>query len=162
LPLLHWLDRGLARCTAAASLLAIPLALLLCAQWPLRDGLQAYSNQSNDLAQLVFGLYASVAMAYATRTHSHLTPNVLARHYPLRLRRWLLRGTTLAVVIPWASFIVYAAAPMVWQSLRQWERFPDTFNPGYCLLKLSVLLLALLTLLQAVVDLLRPPVNSTH
>ncbi len=153
---LQSLDRGLTRCTQAASLLVIPLALLLCAQWPLRDGLHAFSSQANDLAQLVFGLYVSIAMAYATRTHSHLTPDVLARRYPAKLRAWLLRAVTLVIVVPWSGFIVYAACPMVWLSLQQWERFPDTFNPGYCILKLCVLLLALLTLLQALLDLLRP------
>lgn len=153
---LHYLDRALARCTAVASLLVIPLALLLCAQWPLRDGLHAFSSQANDLAQLIFGLYVSIAMVYATRTHSHLTPDVLARRYPTGLRAALLKIATLLVVIPWSSFILYAAFPMVELSVRQWERFPDTFNPGYFILKLCVFLLALLTLLQAVLDLLRP------
>ena len=47
---LHQLDRGLSRVTSAAAVLVVPLALLLCAQWPLREGLHAYSREANDLA----------------------------------------------------------------------------------------------------------------
>lgn len=37
-----------------ASLLAVPLALLLFAQWPLREVVQAYWRQANDWAQNLF------------------------------------------------------------------------------------------------------------
>ncbi|WP_394788346.1 TRAP transporter small permease subunit [Rhodoferax sp.] len=153
---LQQLNRSLVRLTAAASLLVIPLTLLLCAQWPLRDLLHAYSREANDLAQLLFGGYVSVAMVYATRSQAHLTPDVLARRYPARLRRRLLQCATLGIVLPWAGFILYAAAPMVWQSVLQLERFPDTFTPGYFILKIAVMLLAWLAILQALVDLLLP------
>ncbi len=39
---------------------------------------------------------------------------------------------------------------------RKLEAFPDTFNPGYFVIKLAVALLALLVLLQAIMDVLRP------
>ena len=44
------MKRRLSALLTAASLLVLPLALLLCAQWPLRDWLQAYSLQANDTA----------------------------------------------------------------------------------------------------------------
>jgi hypothetical protein len=37
-----------------ASLLVIPLALLLFIQWPLREWVQAYSRQANDMGQILF------------------------------------------------------------------------------------------------------------
>src|SRR5690242_12708063 len=52
--------------------LVIPLAFLLFAQWPLRDLVQSYSRETNDLAQCLFALYASIAITYATRMRSHL------------------------------------------------------------------------------------------
>jgi len=64
---LEILDRWLGRLTAAASVLLIPISFLLCAQWPLRDWVQAYSREANDLAQLLFGLYVSIGITYATR-----------------------------------------------------------------------------------------------
>lgn len=62
----------LRRVTAFAGLLVIPLALLLFAQWPLRDGLQNYARQANDVAQMVFALYAAVAVTAATLSGRHL------------------------------------------------------------------------------------------
>jgi hypothetical protein len=47
---------------SVASFLVIPLALLLFAQWPLRDWLQTYSRQANDIAQIVFAVYGAVAI----------------------------------------------------------------------------------------------------
>jgi hypothetical protein len=40
-------------------------------------------------------------------------------------------------------------------SLRQMERFPDTSNPGYFLVKLGLLLLAGLVFVQALLDLFK-------
>lgn len=40
----------------AASLLVLPLALLLFAQWPSRDWVRAHSRTANDVAQIVFAL----------------------------------------------------------------------------------------------------------
>jgi len=126
---------------------------LLYAQWPLRDALHAYSTQANDLAQLLFGVYVSVAIVHASRVQSHLTPDLLARRYPPRLRQRLRQWATACVVLPWTLFVLATAAPMAWQSLRQLEHFTDSGNPGYFVLRLAVLLLALLLLAQAVLDL---------
>jgi hypothetical protein len=52
-------------------------------------------------------------------------------------------------------FVICAAWPSVAQSVGQLEGFPETYNPGYFILKLALLLLALLTLLQGVVDAFR-------
>jgi len=150
------LDRALRLVTTAASVLVLPLALLLCAQWPLRDLLHAYSREANDLAQLLFGLYVAIAVTYATRCRGHLTPDTLARHYPPRVRRWIARVAAVAIAMPWSLFVLYAAAPMAWLSLRQLEGFPDTFNPGYFILKLGVCVLAALVFLQAIVDIFHP------
>lgn len=155
---LAWLDRMLSRITTAASLLVMPLALLLCLQWPLRDGLHAFSSQANDLAQMLFGLYVGVGLTHATRAGTHLTPDLLARRYPARLRRWCQRAAAVCVVLPWAVFVFVASLPMVRQSLAQLESFPDTSNPGYFVLKLGVPLMALLVGLQTVLGLFMPAV----
>src|SRR5437868_2421511 len=61
------LDRTLGRLVAAASILVLPVSLLLFLQWPLREWLLAYSREANDLAQVLFALYVSVAITAATR-----------------------------------------------------------------------------------------------
>lgn len=157
---LHRLDHGLAHVTSMATILVIPLALLLCAQWPLRDWFHAYSREANDMAQLLFGIYVSVGITYATRARAHLTPEVVARRYPAQVRLWLIKYVSISIVLPWTFFILYTSAPMIWQSVRQLESFPDTFNPGYFILKISVGLFALLVMLQAVVNIFLPTASS--
>ena len=77
----------------AASLLVLPLALLLFAQWPLRDWVQAHSRVANDAAQIVFALYAAVAITAASRSKTHLA---LVKHddnaikHVARWRTWAL------------------------------------------------------------------------
>ena len=63
---------GLDCAAALAAWLVLPLALLLFAQWPLRDLAGANSRQANDIAQWVFALYVAIALREATRNHAHL------------------------------------------------------------------------------------------
>jgi len=138
--------------SAAALALVLAVSLLLFLQWPLRDLVQAYSREANDLAQWLFALYVSVAITHATRTRSHLAADAVARRYSPARRALLYRLASLFVLVPWAAFMLYAAGPMVLQSVLQMERFPETYNPGYFIIKAAVALAALLVLLQALVD----------
>ena len=148
-------DRLIALAVAAAALLVLPVSLLLFLQWPLREIFQAYSREANDLAQLLFALYVSCAITYATRKRTHLAADVFAHRYRASTRAWLERAGALAVLVPWAAFILYASWPIVAQSVRQLEAFPETYNPGYFLVKVALFVLALLVLLQALVDVAR-------
>src|SRR5215472_18043529 len=151
------LDRSIALAVGAAALLVLPVSLLLFLQWPLRDLLQAYSREANDLAQLLFALYVSFAITCTTRQRAHLAADVLAHGYRPATRAWLARAGALAVLVPWAAFMLYASWPIVAQSIRQLEEFPETYNPGYFLIKLALFALALLVLLQALLDVVRGP-----
>jgi len=53
--------------------------------------------------------------------------------------------------------VLWSTYPIVIQSVRQLESFPDTFNPGYFLLKVAVVLMALAVATQALVTAMRPP-----
>jgi TRAP-type mannitol/chloroaromatic compound transport system permease small subunit len=145
------IDRALGWLVGAAGVLVLPLSLLLFLQWPLREWVQAFSREANDLAQIVFALYVAVAVTAATRGHSHLAADTLARRYSVLARARLARVAALAIQVPWALFVLWSAWPIVMQSFRQLEAFPDTFNPGYFLLKGAVALLAVGVALQAVV-----------
>ncbi|MBX3588622.1 MAG: C4-dicarboxylate ABC transporter substrate-binding protein [Ramlibacter sp.] len=130
-----------------AAWLVLPLAGLLFAQWPLRDWIHAGSREANDLAQILFALYAAVAVTAASRHSAHLAAHgSTGPARPTRWRRWLLA----LCVAPWAGFVLLASAPEVWASLAHLEHFPETANPGYFLVKLSVWVLALLALIDAV------------
>ena len=148
------LDQAVGALCACGLVLVVPLSLLLFLQWPLRDVMHGYSREANDLAQCLFALYVSLAITYATRGRSHLAADALARRYSPATRARLHRFASATILLPWSMFILYAVAPIAWQSVAQLERFAETYNPGYFLLKVAVVLLALLVLLQAIVDVL--------
>jgi len=145
-------DRALDLLTATLGVLALPLSLLLFLQWPLRELVQAYSREANDLAQCVFALYVSVAILCATRRGSHLATDAIAHRYSAAFRARLARIASLAILVPGSIFVLWSAWPIVWQSVIELEAFPETFNPGYFVVKAAVALLAVLVLVQALVE----------
>jgi len=153
--LAHWpaVARGILRTSArCARVLALPLALLLFMQWPLRELVQAYSREANDLAQILFALYVGVAVGEATRQRAHIAVDAFAHRFSARTRSRLARAGALLVLVPWCVYVLYAAGPLVWISVRHAEAFGETLNPGYFVIKLAVALLAVLVLLQALLE----------
>jgi len=151
------LNALLDRLTAACAWLVLPLALLLFAQWPLRDLVGAGSRQANDLAQWIFALYVALALRHATRTQVHLAAGALAARYSQRTRERLARFGHALAVLPFALFVLVSGWAPMWQSLMLREAFPDTLNPGYFLIKCAAWLLALAMALQALADLFSAP-----
>lgn len=148
------LERGLDRVTATAAWLVLPLALLLFLQWPLRDLVGAYSRQANDVAQWLFALYVALAVRAATRQRAHLAAGLAMSPQASHWRRRIDSYGEAILVMPWAVFVLVAAAPSTWRSLIGLEAFPDTFNPLYFVIRCSAWLLALTILLQAAIALL--------
>jgi TRAP-type mannitol/chloroaromatic compound transport system permease small subunit len=147
-------DRIMDAIMTGALVLVLPVSLLLFLQWPLREVVHGYSREANDLAQIFFALYVGIAITYATRRRTHLGADTFARRYSPRARARLYRVASLLIPLPWALFVWYFAWPGVVQSVLQLEAFPDTFNPGYFIIRACVCLLALLVFLQAVLDVL--------
>ncbi len=154
--LLERVERLLDALDAAAMWLVLPLSLLLFLQWPLRDLVHAGSREANDTAQILFALYVSVAVTAATRARTHLAVDMLAHRLPARWRARLDRVGAMLVALPWSVYVIWTGAPIAWHSVAALEAFGETFNPGYWLIKLAVLLLALLVALQAIVAACRP------
>ena len=148
------LDRVLTRTLGVLKWLVLPVSLLLFLQWPLRDWLQAYSREANDLGQWLFAIYVAASVTAATRAGMHLAADAFARRYTERTRTILAHIANLLALLPWALFVALSARPMILTSLGYWERFPDTGNPGYFLIKLSLWLLAGLILIAIALDLL--------
>jgi hypothetical protein len=144
----------------ALALVALVLALLLCLQWPLRDWVQAHSRTANDLGQIVFALYMSVAITVASLGGAHLAAqsHLQSQHNtdvafksfnnkPSRTlfklsdnaRRWLYA----ACVLPWALYLLSTAFLPALHAVLRWERFPETSTAGYWLLHIAVCVLAL-------------------
>lgn len=138
------------------SLLALPLAVLLFAQWPLRDVVQAYSRQANDLAQILFAVYVAVAITAASMANTHLASARPSTAAP-RWRAWALA----ACLVPWAAFMLWAAAPQILASMWGLEKFSDTLSPGFFLIKAALGLMLLLILVDALLC-LRGPARPTR
>jgi hypothetical protein len=134
----------------ATGWLVLPLAVLLLAQWPLRDLVQAFSRQANDLAQILFALYMAVAVTAASRGGTHLAAGGMLRLTP-RVRAWALVVCT----GPWALFMLSTSTGPALASLRQLERFGETLNPGFFVIRFALWLLVLLVLVDAVSGLVR-------
>ena len=67
--------------------LALPIATLLFLQWPLREWLQAYSREANDLGQILFAVFVAASVTAATRAQAHIAADVLSRRFSSRLQR---------------------------------------------------------------------------
>jgi TRAP-type mannitol/chloroaromatic compound transport system permease small subunit len=158
--LIGGLDRLVAVILSGGRWLLLPVVALLFLQWPLRDLVRAWSRDANDLGQWLFALYVAMAFTAATRAHTHLAADALARHYSERTRALLARFGTLVSLVPWALFVIIGGANLVISSVRSLEAFADTYNPGYFIIKLALWLLAGLILAQATVDIARPRVGA--
>jgi TRAP-type mannitol/chloroaromatic compound transport system permease small subunit len=80
----------------------------------------------------------------------------MARRWPAPVRRRLAVLGTVAAILPWALFVLWSAAPTVMRSIAGLERFPDTGNAGYFIVKSALVLLVVLAIAQALSDLRRP------
>jgi TRAP-type C4-dicarboxylate transport system permease small subunit len=147
-------DTAIDRVIRLGAWLALPIAVLLFLQWPLREIVQRYSREANDLGQVCFALYVAIALTAASRRHAHLATDVIAHRFSPRARRRLDRAIGVLAVVPWTAFILWSGSGSALRSIRLLEGFPDTFNPGYFLIKVGVCLLALLLMLQTLLDLL--------
>jgi TRAP-type mannitol/chloroaromatic compound transport system permease small subunit len=154
------LDRFIAATLRSLQWLILPVVLLLFLQWPLRDLVRSYSREANDLGQWIFALYVAASVTAATRARTHLAADMLARRYRPALRAWLVRGGAALGLVPWALLVLIAGKNLVWSSLVSLEAFPDTYNPGYFIIKLALWVLAGLVLAQAVLDIARPRLET--
>lgn len=150
------LDRFVAAVLRSLQWLILPVVLLLFLQWPLRDLVRSHSREANDLGQWIFALYVAASVTAATRARTHLAADMLARRYRPALRALLVRCGAALGLVPWALLVLIAGKNLVWSSLVSLEGFPDTYNPGYFLIKLALWILAGLVLVQAVLDIGRP------
>jgi len=153
---LRFLEQIVERILAAAKWLALPVVTLLFLQWPLRTMLGLYSREANDLGQWLFAIYVAASIAAATRARAHLAADTIARHYSHATREWLTRAGALFGLIPWSLIVLGTSWSLVRDSTLLLERFPDTGNPGYFIIKLALLLMAFLLLIEGLLELIPP------
>jgi TRAP-type mannitol/chloroaromatic compound transport system permease small subunit len=153
---LHLLDCLVGAIVSAGKWLVLPLVVLLFLQWPLREVFGGYSREANDLGQWIFALYVAISVTAATRAGTHLTADALAQRFSARRRIQLARLGAVLGLLPWSLFVLFSSRGTVAASIAARETFPDTYNPGYFIIKAALWVLALLMLAQAVVEVFRP------
>jgi TRAP-type mannitol/chloroaromatic compound transport system permease small subunit len=150
-----FLDGMINRLLGAFKWLALPVAALLFLQWPLREIIQAWSREANDLGQWLFALFVAASVVAATRAKGHLASDAMAQRFTDTTRsRFNMLALALALV-PWTLFVLWSGWTQIMASIVGRERFPDTGNFGYFVLKSALLLLMGLILAQAFVDVRR-------
>jgi TRAP-type mannitol/chloroaromatic compound transport system permease small subunit len=150
------LERFVEIVLAAAKWLALPVVTLLFLQWPLRSIVGLYSREANDLGQWLFALYVAASITAATRARAHLAADTMARHYSHATREWLARAGAVFGLIPWSVIVLVTSWSLVRDSTLLLEHFPDTGNPGYFIIKIALLLMALLVLIEGLLELMPP------
>ena len=155
-PVLDGLDRVIAASLRALYWLILPVVLLLFLQWPLRDIVRSHSREANDLGQWIFALYVAASVTAATRARTHLAADLLVRRYGRAVRAFLMRCGAACGLIPWALLVLIAGKNLIVSSLVSLEAFPDTYNPGYFIIKVALWVLAGLVFAQALLDIARP------
>ena len=139
-----------------AKWLALPVVVLLFLQWPLRTVVGLFSREANDLGQWLFAFYVAASITAATRAKTHLAADTIARHYSDAARQWLSRAGALFGLVPWSIIVLMTSWNIVRDSTLLLERFPDTGNPAYFMIKLALLILALLILIEGLIEVFRP------
>ena len=153
---MRFLEHAIEQVLATAKWLVLPVVTLLFLQWPLRSILGLYSREANDLGQWLFALYVATSITAATRAKTHLAADTMSRRYSDRTRQWLARAGALFGLIPWSIIVLTTSWNIVSESTLLLERFPDTGNPGYFMVKLALLVLALLVLIEGMIEVARP------
>ena len=115
------------------------LVFLLWIQWPMREILWGNARLFNDFGQIVFAFFWVLAFAVACTTQSHLQLTSSERIKP-RNSLWTSIWS-LALTLPWALFVVYSGWPLLWHSVHDNEKFPDSYSPGFFLIKFALVLL---------------------
>jgi TRAP-type C4-dicarboxylate transport system permease small subunit len=132
--------------------LVLPISALLFLQWPLRDVVQQFSREANDLGQILFALYVAASISAATRAGTHLTASSAAHRYSARTQQAFRIVSNVGAVIPWLVFVAWSGSPMILSGLSNLERFQDSLNPGYFIVKLALWLLAVTLLVASIID----------
>ena len=147
------ISAGIGGLLASLKWTSLVVALLLFAQWPLREFIQAYSREANDLGQWLFALFVAGSVTAATRADRHIAADGFAKNYAPRTRRRLRTFGIVFGLIPWALFVAWSGWPVVRNSVAALERYQDTGNQGYFIVKAALLIMVALMLVQAVCDL---------
>jgi len=155
---LHVFMRGVTRINEwigrAVSWLILPIFVLLMLEVFQRYFLGRPTVWTNELAQLLFGVYAVLAGGYLLAHGGHVNVDLLYGKLPVRARACVDVLTSVLFFL-FVGALLYYGGSLAYESMETWERSQSAWNPYIWPFKLVVPLAALLLLLQGIVKLLR-------
>ena len=122
----------------------------LFGQLPLREWVGAGHILANDYGQIAHATVFMLGVAYAMRWDGHVRLDLFYQRMSRRTRLLVdLAGTTL-FVLPWIGIVLWFSWATTVRSVAVFEKFPETWSPGYWLFKVLLLVFGVLVTLQAV------------
>jgi len=122
----------------------------LFGQWPLREFFGAGHILANDFGQIAHAAVFAIGVVYAMRWDGHVRLDVFNQRMSARTRALVDLAGTLCIVIPWAAIVVWFSWETTLRSVAGFEKFPETWSPGYWVFKVILIAFGALLLLQAV------------
>ena len=138
-----------------AAWLCLFIVGLLFIQIPLREIAHGGHIVANDIGQVVHAAFFMIGIPFAMRHDAHVRVDIFYQRFSARTRAILdLLGTVLFLT-PWLALLGWYSLPIVLNSLRELEEFPETYTPGYFILKLQLAIFVGLVALQALATIAR-------
>ena len=133
----------------SAAWLVLFVVAALFGQWPLREFVGAGHILANDFGQIAHAAVFAIGVVYALRWDGHVRLDVFHQRMSVRARALVDLVGTLCIVVPWAAIVVWFSWSTTVRSVAGFEKFPDTWSPGYWVFKVILVTFGALLLLQA-------------
>jgi TRAP-type mannitol/chloroaromatic compound transport system permease small subunit len=150
---LRWLARAADTVVDAVGRVGAWLVLFVVAalfgQLPLREWVGAGHILANDFGQIAHATVFMVGVAYAMRWDGHVRLDVFYHRMSRRARVLVDLVGTIFFVAPWIGIVLWFSWATTVRSVAVFEKFSDTWSPGYWLFKVLLLVFGVLVSLQA-------------
>lgn len=115
--------------------------------------LDAPTVWTNELGQMLFGIYTILAGGYIMAHREHVNVDLLYSALPRRMQAFIDIFTSIIFFI-FVLALLYFGSSMAWESIQSWETSYSAWNPPVWPIKAAIPLGALLLFLQGLAKLI--------
>ena len=137
-----------------AAYLIFVIFLLLIAEVFMRYLLSAPTSWTNELGQLLFGVYIVLSGGYVMAQRGHVNVDLLYSSLSRRTQAWVDIFTS-SMFFLFMAALLYFGSSMAWESVQSMETSYSAWNPPIWPIKLAIPIGTALLLLQGVAKLLQ-------
>lgn len=138
-----------------AAWLCLGVVGLLFLQIPLRELFHGGHIIANDIGQIVHATLFMIGIPFAMRHDAHVRVDIFSHRLSARTRAAIDLAGTVLFLLPWLVLLGWYSLPIVLNSVRELEEFPETYTQGYFILKLQLATFVFLVALQALATIAR-------